>query len=64
MGNTDLFKSWADEERSLDYSHGYNVGKGVEIAGEVEYNEYVDNKYESSYIDGFMVGLGERNNPA
>ena len=49
-----------EQYRELAYDNGYRLGKGLESVGQEKLNEYVDNKYSSNYIDGFMVGLGER----
>ena len=51
-------------QMELAYTTGYRTGKGLEPEGNIGHNEHVSNKFQSHYIDGFMVGIGERNSTA
>ena len=57
----EFFENTDDTQRKLAYNTGYRTGKGLELEGDTEYNEYISDKFQSQYIDGFMVGMGERN---
>lgn len=47
--------------RKKAYKNGYNEALGNKPeSSEISTDEILNTKYESDYIDGFMVGLGEK----
>ena len=55
---SDIFEDPEERQQIIAYENGLKAGTGIEVYNNTEFSEYINNKYESHYIDGFMVGLG------